>query len=151
MKDLEYAGFWVRVVASLIDTILFMIIILPILTLIYGTEYWTSDSIHFGFWDVMLNYIFPAIAVILFWVYKSATPGKMALRLKIVDAETGQAVSVGRLIGRYLGYYIATIPLLIGIIWVGFDKKKQGWHDKLARTVVVRNTQNVPVQFDAQV
>jgi uncharacterized RDD family membrane protein YckC len=150
MKDLEYAGFWVRVGAALIDTILMMIIILPILTLIYGKDYLASDSFFFGFWDLMLNYIFPAFAVILFWVYKSATPGKMALHLKIVDAETGQAVSAGRLIGRYLGYYVSIIPLLLGLIWVGIDKRKQGWHDKLAGTVVVRNTQKEPVQFEAQ-
>jgi uncharacterized RDD family membrane protein YckC len=150
MKNFEYAGFWVRVGAALIDTILMMIIILPILTLIYGKDYLASDSFFFGFWDLMLNYIFPAFSVILFWVYKSATPGKMALHLKIVDAETGQAVSAGRLIGRYLGYYVSIIPLLLGLIWVGIDKRKQGWHDKLAGTVVVRNTQKEPVQFEAQ-
>lgn len=151
MEDLEYAGFWVRVGATLIDTILMMIIVFPILTLIYGKEYWISDSFFFGFWDLMFNYILPAIAVIIFWIYKSATPGKMAMRLKIVDAGTGKAVSAGRLIGRYLGYYVSTIPLLLGLIWVGIDKRKQGWHDKLAGTVVVRNTQKEPVHFDAQV
>jgi uncharacterized RDD family membrane protein YckC len=150
MKDLEYAGFWIRVGAALIDTVLMMIIIIPILSLIYGKEYWVSDSSFFGFWDLVLNYAFPAIAVILFWVYKSATPGKMALRLKIVDADTGQAVSTGRLIGRYLGYYVSIIPFFLGLIWVGIDKKKQGWHDKLAGTVVVRNMKKEPVQFDTQ-
>lgn len=148
MNNLEYAGFWVRVGAALIDSLLLLIIILPILSLIYGEAYWLSDAIFFGFWDLMFNYILPAVAVILFWTYKSATPGKMALRLKIVDADTGGPVPTGRLIGRYLGYYLSTIPLLLGIIWVGIDKRKQGWHDKVAGTVVVRDVRKEAVQFN---
>ena len=151
MEDLEYAGFWIRVGAALIDSVLMLLIIVPVLFMVYGEEYWLGEAYFVGFWDFMINYILPALAVILFWVYKSATPGKMALRLKIVDANTGQAVPTGRLIGRYLGYYVSTIPLLLGIIWVGIDKRKQGWHDKLAGTVVVRNRQKEPVQFDQQV
>ena len=151
MNDIEYAGFWVRTGAALIDTILILIIILPILTLIYGQEYWFNDSLFSGFWDLMLNYILPAVAVILFWVYKSATPGKMALKISIVDAETGGKPSKSQLIGRYFAYYVSIIPLLLGIIWVGIDKRKQGWHDKLAGTVVVRNTANEPAQFEANV
>jgi uncharacterized RDD family membrane protein YckC len=86
----------------------------------------------------------PAIAVILFWVYKSATPGKMALKLKIVDAKTGDKPSTGQLIGRYFGYYVSILPFMLGIIWVGFDGRKQGWHDKLAGTVVVKiNSQSI--------
>ncbi|SDU36892.1 RDD family protein [Halopseudomonas salegens] len=149
MKDVEYAGFWVRVGAALIDTVLMMIIIAPALALIYGKDYWAGDSFFLGFWDLMFNYILPAVAVILFWVYKAATPGKMALRLKIVDAKTGEPVPTARLIGRYLGYYVSIIPLLLGIFWVGFDKRKQGWHDKLAGTVVIRDTKKEPVQFDS--
>ena len=75
----------------------------------------------------------------MFWLYKSATPGKMVLGLKVVDADSGTPLSVGQSIIRYLGYYIASIPLLLGLLWVGWDKKKQGWHDKLAKTVVVKN------------
>ncbi len=149
MEDLEYAGFWIRVGASLIDTILLMIIIIPLMSLIYGEDYWMGQTLVFGFWDVLLNYVLPAVAVIVFWNYRSATPGKMAFRLKIVDADTGEAVPTGRLIGRYLGYYVSIIPLCLGLIWVGIDKRKQGWHDKLAGTVVVRDRRKEPVRFNA--
>lgn len=149
MEDLEYAGFWIRVGASLIDTILLMIIIIPMMSLIYGDDYWMGQTMFFGFWDVLLNYVLPAVAVIVFWNYRSATPGKMAFRLKIVDADTGEAVPTGRLIGRYLGYYVSIIPLCLGLIWVGIDKRKQGWHDKLAGTVVVRDKRKEPVRFNA--
>ncbi|MBK7352858.1 MAG: RDD family protein [Nitrosomonas sp.] len=151
MHELEYAGFWIRAGASLIDTILILMIILPMLAVIYGPDYWVGESIYFGFWDVMLNYILPAIAVIVFWIYKSATPGKMATKLMIVDAETGGRPSTSQFIGRYLGYYISMIPLFLGIIWVGFDKRKQGWHDKLAGTVVIRSNKAEPVKFRSPV
>lgn len=148
MNEQEYAGFWIRTGASIIDSILILIIILPILTVIYGTNYWQSDSFIQGGWDVMFNYILPAIAVVIFWVYKSATPGKMATKLTIVDAKTGKKPSTGQFIGRYFGYYVSIIPLFLGIIWVGIDKRKQGWHDKLAGTVVIKDNKAEPVTFD---
>ena len=137
---IRYAGFWIRVAASLIDTLLLVLITAPILTAVYGSAYWTGEQAVSGALDVFLNYIFPAVAVIIFWIYKSATPGKIALKLKIVDAKTGGKPTAGQLIGRYLGYYLSAIPFLLGIIWVAFDKKKQGWHDKLAGTLVIYNS-----------
>jgi uncharacterized RDD family membrane protein YckC len=148
MNEQEYAGFWIRTGAVIIDTILVLIIILPTLTAIYGKDYWVSDSLIQGFWDMLFNFILPAIAVIFFWIYKSATPGKMATKLTIVDAKTGGKPSTGQFIGRYLGYYVSMIPFFLGFIWVGIDKRKQGWHDKLAGTVVIRSNQSEPVKFE---
>lgn len=138
MKEQNYAGFWIRTVAALIDTIFIVIVVLPLLTIIYGTGYWDSESPVEGVWDVLFNYLFPAIVVIVFWVYKSATPGKILTKLTIVDAKTGGKPSTGQFIGRYLGYFVSTIPFFLGIIWVAFDRRKQGWHDKLAGTVVIK-------------
>lgn len=151
MEDTQYAGFWVRTGAGIIDSILMLIIIIPVMTFIYGDAYWDAEVFYFGVWDALFNYILPAVAVILFWFYKSATPGKMALKLTIVDSKTGQKPSVKQLIIRYLGYYVSSIPLLLGIIWVGIDKRKQGWHDKMAGTVVIKNNQIEPVVFNDQV
>ena len=148
MNEQEYAGFWIRTGATIIDTILMLIIIAPILTAIYGTDYWDSNPSVLGIWDILFSYILPAIAVIVLWVYKSATPGKMATKLTIVDAETGGKPSTGQFIGRYFGYYVSMIPLFLGIIWIGFDKRKQGWHDKLAGTVVIKSNLTEPVKFD---
>ncbi len=147
----EYAGFWIRTGAAIIDSVLMLIIIVPILTAIYGTDYWASESSVQDVWDILLNYILPAIAVIIFWVYKSATPGKMATKLIIVDAKTGGKPSTGQFIGRYLGYYVSMLPLFLGIIWVGIDKRKQGWHDKLAGTVVIKSNLSEPVKFESQI
>ncbi|MEH6635152.1 MAG: RDD family protein [Halioglobus sp.] len=137
MEEQEYAGFWIRVVATLIDTVFFAIIIAIPLTLIYGSNYWTAEETIQGFWDGVL-YIAPIIITVWFWTKYLGTPGKMALRLRVVDARTGQPISTPQAIGRYLGYYVSVFALMLGFVWVAFDKKKQGFHDKLAGTVVVK-------------
>jgi uncharacterized RDD family membrane protein YckC len=148
MEGREYAGFWIRVGAALIDSVLFVIVFSIPLTVIYGTEYWTSSTGTKGYWDVLIQYIAPVVITIWFWTTYLGTPGKLALRLRVVDAQTGQAISTPQAIGRYLGYYVSILPLMLGIIWVGIDKKKQGFHDKLAGTVVIRERAKEPVQFD---
>jgi uncharacterized RDD family membrane protein YckC len=140
LSNVVYAGFWIRVAASMIDSILVMLITYPLLTSIYGKEYFESMNIIAGPMDILISWVFPAVAVITFWIYRSATPGKILVKIKIVDAKTGQKPSAGQLIGRYFGYFVSTIPFMLGIIWVGIDKRKQGWHDKLAGTVVVKIT-----------
>lgn len=136
--DLEYVGFWLRVWAALIDSVLLLAIVMPLLYWIYGPAYFADpDAVH-GAADVLLNWVLPAAAVVVFWIYRQATPGKMAIGARIVDADTAQAPSTRRLIGRYFAYYLSIIPLCLGFLWVAFDARKQGWHDKLARTVVVR-------------
>lgn len=151
-KEIEYAGFWIRVWASIIDTVILMVIIVPILLSVYGTEYLGSEKLMYGPMDFLLNYVLPAAAIIAFWVYKSATPGKMAISATIVDAKTGKKPSMGQFIGRYFAYLLSAIPLGLGLIWVAFDKRKQGWHDKLAGTVVVRKrkTGAGSVKFESQ-
>ena len=151
--DLEYAGFWIRVWAFVIDSVLVMMVIGPLLWGAYGPTYWIGGDgpLFRGPLDVLLNVVFPAVAVVVFWVYRSATPGKMAIGARIVDARTGGKPSTAQLIGRYLGYYVSAIPLGLGLIWVAFDVRKQGWHDKLAGTVVVRAKRASgpePVRFD---
>lgn len=149
VEDLEYVGFWPRVGASLIDTLLLMLICMPLVTWAYGWKYWSSTTLVQGPVDFLINWVFPAIAVVLFWVYRQATPGKMAIGARILDATAGDAPTTGQLVVRYLGYYVSIIPLFLGILWVAFDPRKQGWHDKLAGTVVVRrkNRSPEPVRF----
>ena len=54
MNDQEYAGFWIRTGAGVIDSILLLIIILPVMTAIYGEAYWNPDTYYFGIWDTIL-------------------------------------------------------------------------------------------------
>lgn len=134
----EYVGFWLRVWASLIDTVLMLIVIFPILFAIYGRENLASGVTLSGPANILISYVLPAIVIIAFWNARQATPGKMAIGASIVDAKTGGRPSFQQNAIRYVGYFISTIPFCLGLIWVGIDKRKQGWHDKLAGTVVVR-------------
>jgi uncharacterized RDD family membrane protein YckC len=137
-EKLEYVGFLPRLGATIIDSILLAIIIYPLLYAIYGREYFAGGHLIAGVGDFIVNYILPAVAIIVFWIYRSATPGKMAIHARIVDAGTGGHPSTGQMIGRYFAYYLSTIPFCLGFLWIAWDPKKQGWHDKLAGTVVVR-------------
>ena len=149
--DVEYAGFWIRVGAALIDSVIVVAVTFPLLLWIYGWSYFgDGTAVIAGPSDFLISWVGPAVAVIAFWLYKQATPGKMVLSLRVVDAETGNTMSVGQSIGRYLGYFVSIIPLCLGLIWVAFDRRKQGWHDKLAGTVVIRSKSHgpEPVRFE---
>ena len=151
-NELEYVGFWKRLYAACIDTLLLGLIVWPLLTFYYGSSYWTDDSLVRGEMDLILSWLFPAVACILFWLKKQATPGKMAIQAKIVDAQTGAAPGLGQCVLRYITYLLSMLPLGLGLIWVGFDRLKQGWHDKIAGTVVVqpKNRKPLPVSFENQ-
>lgn len=134
----EYVGFWVRVVASVIDTVLALAVITPVAILILGKESALGMDTDLTLKSVLVNYVLPAAAIVWFWVARQATPGKMVFRARIVDANTGDPLSVGQSLGRYLGYYVSIFGCFLGFVWVAFDRRKQGWHDKLAGTVVIR-------------
>jgi len=151
-SEYRYAGFWIRFVASVIDSILIMILILPMMKYFFGTHISTSNSFfnsqglqsHQFESMTMLSpmgqlvyFLLILVVVMLFWIYRSATPGKMMLGLKIIDAKTGGTITTGQAIGRYFGYYLSCLFFALGFIWAGFDRRKQAWHDKLAGTLVV--------------
>ena len=125
-----YAGFWIRFLAYLIDAV----ILSAFSYLLFGNTCEGSGfCVGYNNWQILI----PAAYFFGFWAWKSATPGKMALRLQVVD-ESGKPVSVKAAALRILGYAISTIAIGIGFIWIGFDEKKQGWHDKIAQTFVVK-------------
>jgi uncharacterized RDD family membrane protein YckC len=148
--ELEYAGFWLRVWATLIDTVIISLVILPVLGWFYGRAYWSGTGMFQEPSDLLLSCVAPAAVVILFWAAKQATPGKMAIAARVVDARTGGKPTISQWIIRYLGYYVSIFPFCLGLLWVAFDSRKQGWHDKMAGTVVVRRKggNSEAVKFD---
>jgi uncharacterized RDD family membrane protein YckC len=65
------------------------------------------------------------------------TPGMRLFGLQVLDSTTATPIGFGRAALRLLGYVASTLACYIGLIWAAFDPRKQGWHDKLANTVVV--------------
>ncbi|MBD3648086.1 MAG: RDD family protein [Pseudomonadales bacterium] len=147
MNEIHYAGFWLRFVAFLIDSIVVSILLAPLalfLDEVPVQDYNLQDPvqalalIH----ELSLRWSFDVVLagtiVVLFWVFRSATPGKMVFKARIANAGDGGKPSTGRLIIRYLGYFVSLLPFGLGFLWIAFDARKQGWHDKMADTVVIR-------------
>lgn len=88
--------------------------------------------------NMFLQSLALAVVVGVCWHFWSATPGKLLLRLKLVDAKSEENISDKQIALRLLGYALSTLPLFSGFFWIGIDKRRQGWHDKLAGTVVIR-------------
>ena len=136
--EMRYAGFWIRVVASILDTIWQVILIGGLAWVLFGESLVTEEQFTGGVGMIVLQYVLPMVLIIGFWIYFGATPGKMALGLKICRAEDGGKATTGQCIGRYFAYILSTLALFLGFIWVAFSKRKQGWHDILAKTVVLK-------------
>jgi uncharacterized RDD family membrane protein YckC len=143
-REPKYAGFWLRLGASIIDIIVLLAIIAPIEIAVFGLEYpelaMAGKTLAVDIW---IQLVLPLLAIIVLWRYRSATPGLMLMSAKIVDAATLAPASIGKLTLRavvLLVMWLLFIPL-IGVLWIAFDKRKQGWHDKIAGTVVVLDDQ----------
>lgn len=137
-EQTSYAGFWVRVQAGAIDVVLYLLVAAPVLALAYNDAYYLLGSLPYGD-DIQFVtlYVLPLIASIGFWRYRSATPGKAVLSTRIVDVNTGGKPPFLKLVVRSLGYLLSMLPLGLGFLWIAWDRRKQGWHDKLAGTVVI--------------
>lgn len=135
--EYTYAGFWIRVVASIIDTVIVSLVIFPITYVlsIMGLASLTGETLTA--WD-FISLLLQVGFVVFCWLKFAGTPGKRLLKLKVLDEQTGEHLTAGQAIIRYLGYIPSMLIFCLGLIWVGFDKKKQGWHDKMAKTVVVK-------------
>jgi uncharacterized RDD family membrane protein YckC len=125
----HYAGFWIRVLATILDSIIIGIP-LSILFAIAGDEGNASSQ---GLQTLIL-----ALYTIILWVQWGRTIGGRILGLHLVRVD-GQPVTYGTAVVRYLMLIVSFVALLLGVIWVGFDKRKQGWMDKAAGTYVIRD------------
>jgi uncharacterized RDD family membrane protein YckC len=141
---LVYAGFWIRWVAYLIDYI--PLSILAALTHVSGVTSTCTSSSGVSICNYQVNGSGLSITAgvlgvywILTWSLMGASLGQRALGLRVVNAADGKNISIGRAAVRFVGYIVSVIPFAIGLIWAGFDHQKQGWHDKIAGTFVVRS------------
>jgi len=99
-----------------------------------------SGYLKYRFETVMTQMTVLAVLCGLCWRLWGATPGKRLLGIKVVDAASGKLLSDTQVIIRLFGYLISAIFLCLGFFWIDFDKRRQGWHDKLARSVVIRTS-----------
>lgn len=139
----HFGGFWIRFLARVIDWIILgiarAIIVLPI-SVILGLSAGPGSNDAAGIAAMMATIPISIALSVAYEAYflstRGATPGKMALGLKVVTAEGGP-VSVGLAIGRYFAMYLSALTLMIGYIMAGFDSQKRALHDYICGTRVI--------------
>jgi uncharacterized RDD family membrane protein YckC len=134
-----YAGFWIRFVAVLLDgIILFVAGVVVQLLFAPMTRSGRMDLMFMALgFEYLIGMAIGATYEGLFVNRFGATPGKMALDLKVVRPDGGP-ISLGRAVGRYFAKYVSAIILMIGYIMAGFDSQKRALHDMICDTRVIK-------------
>lgn len=138
--EMEYAGFWRRVVAYLIDSIIWAAVLWPLTGFAMAIAETEQEIAKAAVVATLLLLVMLAILVAYypaFWAWRGQTPGKMAMGIKLIRTD-GSPITVGTAFLRYLSYSVSAAILYIGFIMIIFDSRKQGLHDKIAGTYVVR-------------
>jgi uncharacterized RDD family membrane protein YckC len=127
------AGFWVRFFAIIIDSIG-----VGIVSNILGGFIGSSDPL-----DTSRSSLSTLIGVLYFCYFWSAQGGGQTLGMRVLNIKVvrtdGSALTILQAFIRYIGLVVSVAVIFIGVIWAAFDANKQGWHDKIAGTVVVRD------------
>ena len=134
---LEYAGFWIRLGASVIDSIILFSILAAIYYSVFKFIAPIMPSGRFIMIFISISWFIKIAYLVTFWAWRGQTPGKMLTGIKIIRTDSSP-ITWQYVFLRYLGYIISTITLCIGFIWIAFDDRKQGLHDKIADTYVVK-------------
>lgn len=130
----DYASFWSRLAAAVIDSILIALV----MSLFTGTFNISGEGMN-----ATVTGTLPAFVSVLYYVMMTAnygaTLGKMALKIKVVSEETGENLTYGGAILReFVGKFVSSAVLGLGYFWMLWDDKKQTWHDKIGRSLVVK-------------
>ena len=133
----SYAGFWIRVIAYLIDCV---ILAIPV-GLLFGMSMQPSDDPDIAyvlFADILL-FVINLLYFAGFWASPlQATPGQKICRIKVVEAMTRTKISLPRGIGRWFALLLAMMLFFVGVLMVAWTERKRGLHDILAGTCVLK-------------
>jgi uncharacterized RDD family membrane protein YckC len=136
------AGFWIRFAAYMVDAFILGIPanIITELTL-DDTTFGPGDSIPASFWVLTLLLF---VGQVFYFAYfegtSGQTVGKRLCSIRVVDGDSLQpGVGIGRGVGRFFARILSAIVCYLGFFWMLWDPQKQTWHDKMARTKVVKD------------
>jgi len=139
----RYAGLWIRVFANVLDVLALAALNAVVALSVDGWEtghlpggVGSISGVHPG--PVIFALVFPPVAIICCWIALGASPGKMMLGLRIVDEPTGGRLTPWQCVGRYMMGLLVVALAGVGYVYLVIDPRKQGWHDKIVRTLVVR-------------
>ena len=141
----EYAGFVTRLIGFVIDLLILAVVLalVKLVTDLLLGMFPIMEELGLGELSSTVLMVIAAVVslgIALFywlgsWVLVGQTPGKSLVGLRVVMAN-GDRVGFWKALLRWLGYFVSAI-LFLGFLWVLVDDKRQGFHDKLAGTVVV--------------
>lgn len=149
------AGFWLRFAAFFIDHLILGAALAPIYFIAFviaaaasgaGDQQDPEAAQQAAAGMLMIAYLFMAPAAMaitwayfgLFQKFKGGTPGKLALGLRVVNAQTGENLTFWHSVGRLMAYTLSAIPLYVGFMMIGFRGDKRGLHDLVAGTRVIK-------------
>jgi uncharacterized RDD family membrane protein YckC len=144
----RYAGFWIRVVATLIDAIIMGVVAGVIQVTLLGSMVTFprpqpgvvpsfGPAVGMLGLATLINMVLASTYEAFFVSRLSATPGKLAVGIRVVRPD-GSRVDLARAYGRYFSKILSTMILFIGYIMVAFDSQKRGLHDMICDTRVVK-------------
>ena len=145
-KTYELAGLTDRFAASVIDGFLLLLPLIFISAVIAASGHHLMAQLR--------QFVLLAAPVSYYWFFwtrrKGQTPGKFALGIRVIKAD-GSPISDADALIRAIGYHVSAMLFGLGFVWAFFDGNNQTWHDKIARTYVVRNSkQRKTVEVDVQ-
>lgn len=143
-RSYAYAGFWIRFVAYLVDSLLIGIPTLIVaFVLLSGNQPLSQDPAQLqaqlqtnGSVIQLVSLVTGFVYFVFFWT-QGSTPGMRLVNIRVADQTTFQSIGAGKAVLRYFGWVVSSFCCLIGFIWAAFDSRKQGWHDKMGGTVVI--------------
>jgi len=156
-ENIIYAGFWVRFVASFLDTLFLALPVGVVIYFISGGEWFDFAQYQANLqmamnaninalnsqpqpslkWELIFEISVLVVSMILWKRYKGATPGKKVVNVKIVDAKTYEEITNTQAITRSLSYIPSILLFGIGFLMVGMREDKRGLHDLIADTCVI--------------
>ncbi len=142
---IRFAGHGARLVAYIIDTIVVTVLMFVVLlvfgALVTGAAVSGSAGLAVG-GGLLLVLAVVALALLyfpFFWARGGQTPGMKLFRIRIVRDRDGGPISGGQALLRLLGYFVNGVVFYIGYVWILVDKRRRGWHDLIAGTVVIED------------
>ncbi len=130
----RYAGFGVRLVAYIIDAIIVAVVVAVLRALgqAIGSDLLATLGSGVGSLIGIIYYVY-------FWGSSGQTPGKRIMGLRVIGRDGGTGgIGYGAAFLRWIGYIISAVVIFIGFLWIIWDPERQGWHDKIAGTHVIR-------------
>lgn len=132
---MENIGFGKRLVATVIDLLIFLIVVNILQFFIFRNG--SPSRLDLNAMKLLFSTFCGLAYYIIMWArFDGATIGKKIMKIKIVN-EDGSPLTDQAVTRRFLAYILSALPLMLGFLWILWDREKKGWHDKIAKTRVV--------------